>query len=1208
MKHILLFLSTILCSFFTAAQLSGAGDLAFIAFNADANDDFAIVTFKDIPANSSVFFSDQPWDGTMLADNEARFEWQTGNAVIPQGTVIVFNNISDASRTVTFGNYVGSPGGLSATSEAIFAYTGPDVDTPMTFLAAVANSSGGYGTLEGTGLIENLTAITYPSSTDIGVYNGTRSGLDTGGFMAQLNNRDNYDFQSGSGDQSADGMTPDLPFDTTAFQISMTDTTAPFIAAVEVVDMNNLNVIISEELDVASATNVANYTINNGITVSSVDYDAGATTIRIRHSGFELGVEYRVSITNLEDTSSNVQSGTFQSEPLFFNDTSSGLIISEIMYNAPGSTDDDDLEFVEIYNNGASTITLGGLKFIEESGIVFTFPQMDLPVASTVLVATNKTFADAFYGQVFLDMALSQTNVFGNGGELLRIENSQNIEIFSVDYDDNSATGWPTTPDGDGPSLELRDPSIDVNMGSNWMAATNLIGQSESSDIFASPGVYSPVTTNQPSISFEDSFINVNENNGTAVITVTIDRAPTANVTANIQLAAGSTATMDNVSLSSNMVTFIPGGDLSQAITITINDNNTADADVFAAFEITNLTGATEGSNPTQVIYIIDDESDVPVGANLLNMSLLTSYAITGSSPSAEIVAHDPASQQLFVLNNGAGTIEILDFSNPSNIVPVSTIDLGINTIGVNAGDVVEGTSVTSNNGVIAAVSYRVEDGAGNELFEPGTLAFYNAADGSFISAVSVGILPDMVTFTPDGLKVLIANEGQPSEDYTTDPEGTISVVDVSDGAAAVTQADVVTINFNAFDSQINTLRSQQVRIFGPNATVSQDFEPEFITVSSDSQKAYVSLQENNAMAVLDLTNNTIIDIFSYGLKDHNLAGNTLDVNNNLNFIFQANWPVKGMYMPDAIATYSVNGVNYVVTSNEGDARDYDGFSEELRVGDSDYILDPVVFPNADLLKRAGNLDRINTTNATGDLDGDGDFDEIHVYGARSFSIFNADTGEIVYDSGDDFEIITAADPVYGSIFNASNSNNNFKNRSDDKGPEPEGVVVQEINGSTYAFIGLERVGGLMVYDISDPTAPVFENYVNNRSAVEGGNESGDLGPEGIIYIDATDNSNATGLVVVANEVSASLSVYQVTAATASVNDVVSDVSLRLFPNPVTAGERLFFNSPQDFQVYDLNGRLLREGAQSTHINTTGLSTGMYLVRASGKSAKILVQ
>ncbi len=98
-------------------------------------------------------------------------------------------------------------------------------------------------------------------------------------------------------------------------------------------------------------------------------------------------------------------------------------------------------------------------------------------------------------------------------------------------------------------------------------------------------------------------------------------------------------------------------------------------------------------------------------------------------------------------------------------------------------------------------------------------------------------------------------------------------------------------------------------------------------------------------------------------------------------------------------------------------------------------------------------------------------------------------------------------------------------NRSDDKGPEPEGVTVADVNGRLLAFITLERVGGVIVYDVTDPSHPTFQSWTNNRTF--GGSEVGpDSGPEGVTVVPAT----ITGppLVLVGNEVSGTVTAFRV--------------------------------------------------------------------------------
>jgi Ca2+-binding RTX toxin-like protein len=477
----------------------------------------------------------------------------------------------------------------------------------------------------------------------------------------------------------------------------------------------------------------------------------------------------------------------------------------------------------------------------------------------------------------------------------------------------------------------------------------------------------------------------------------------------------------------------------------------------------------------------------------------------------AEIVAFDPNIDNLFIVNGARLAIDLVNITDPTNPTKLGTIDLSPYGGGVN--------SVAVKNGIVAVA---VE---ANDKQNPGQVVLFDT-NGNFLNAFTVGALPDMLTFTPDGTKVLIANEGEPNADYTVDPEGSVSIIDLTNGT-------VTTADFRAFNAQIDSLRAAGVRIFGPGATVAQDLEPEYITVSADSRTAWITLQENNAIAVLDLTTNQITQILPLGYKDFNAPGNGFDASDRDNAINIQNWPVLGMYQPDAIASYTVGGETYLVTANEGDARAYSGFNEEVRVGSLN--LDPTAFPNAADLKSNAKLGRLRATNALGDTDGDGDYDRLYAYGGRSFSIWKYDsTGNLVqvFDSGDDFEqIIAQVNPTY---FNANNNNNIRDDRSDDKGPEPEAITLGQVNGRTYAFIGMERDSGIFVYDITSPTAPTFVQYINNRDFTQAvqlpdGSSNplaGDLGPEGITFISAEDSPIGRPLLLAASEISGTTSIY----------------------------------------------------------------------------------
>ena len=483
-------------------------------------------------------------------------------------------------------------------------------------------------------------------------------------------------------------------------------------------------------------------------------------------------------------------------------------------------------------------------------------------------------------------------------------------------------------------------------------------------------------------------------------------------------------------------------------------------------------------------------------------LSPLGSYAsgITDASGS-EIVAYDAGSQRIFSTNAANNTLDILDAQDPANLSLLLSVDLNPYGAGIN--------SVAVSNGLVAAAV------AADAADAPGQIVFLNP-DGDVLANVEAGALPDMVTFTPDGMTVLVANEGEPNGDYTVDPEGSITLIDLSGGIEGLSQANVTQISLAAFnDAEIDPA----IRVFGPNATVAQDLEPEYIAVSPDGSTAYVGLQEANALAVVDIASREITGLVALGFKDHNAPGNGLDASDKDGAINIQNWPVLGMYMPDSIAAYTANGETFIISANEGDSRDYDGYSEETRV--ADLTLDPTAYPDAAMLQAEENLGRLKTTTATGDTDGDGDVDQIYSFGARSFTIWDSQ-GALVWDSGDQFERILAE--RVPDFFNAQGGDE-MDSRSDDKGGEPEAAAIGVIDGRTYAFIGLERMSGIFVYDVSEPTAPVFVDYVSNWDPAA---NSGDISPEGFKFVAAEDSPTGGPLLLVANEFSGTVTVWSV--------------------------------------------------------------------------------
>jgi hypothetical protein len=521
-----------------------------------------------------------------------------------------------------------------------------------------------------------------------------------------------------------------------------------------------------------------------------------------------------------------------------------------------------------------------------------------------------------------------------------------------------------------------------------------------------------------------------------------------------------------------------------------------------------------------------EDATPRPVG---LSLEFLSRHE-TGlfDEGASEIVTYDAETGRLFAVNAAASVVDVLDITDPSAIELVESIDVA----GADPSRSLGAANSVAVHGGYLAVAIEADPKT-----DPGIVAFYTTDTLEFLTSVEVGALPDMLTFTPDGTKVLVANEAEPDDTYTIDPPGSVSIISINDDFA--TQPSVASVGFTAFDADPAALRTAGVRVFGVNAsavaaTPSQDLEPEYIAVSADGSTAWVTLQEANAIAVVDVDTAAVTAIRALGFKNHALLGNELDPNDSDKVATLKNYPVFGMYQPDTIAAYEVAGQTYLVTANEGDVREWGSFVEGSRLSSSAYVLDPTLFPNAADLKLNTNLGRLNVTRYLGDTDNDGDFDRIYAFGGRSFSVWRASTGELVYDSGNQFELITAN--RLGANFNATNTANSGETRSDDKGPEPEALAIATIERSTFAFIGLERVGGVMVYDITLPESPRFVSYINSRNfgvAFDGSvpaelSSAGDLGPESIVYIPSA-TAGEPGLLAVGNESSGTTALFRVT-------------------------------------------------------------------------------
>ena len=490
----------------------------------------------------------------------------------------------------------------------------------------------------------------------------------------------------------------------------------------------------------------------------------------------------------------------------------------------------------------------------------------------------------------------------------------------------------------------------------------------------------------------------------------------------------------------------------------------------------------------------------------------LSSYSTGYADPEggvAEIVKFNKENNCMYLVSGKTQTLDIVKVNADGSTELVKKVDIAAlgTANGFSAGDI---TSVDVNTGRdLVAIAVQNADYTDNGVIV--TLDY----EGNFVAKYEAGVQPDMVTFSPNGNCILSANEGEPREGYeATDPMGSVTVVDLN-------SKTVQTITFETFDSSRAQLVENGV-LLKSGAAPSVDLEPEFIAVSSDSKTAYVTLQENNAVAALDLTSGTWKYVKGLGFKDHSAEGNALDLDQDGKIDIR-NEAVYGVYMPDGISVVTIGGKDYLITANEGDAREW-GDYENI---DSDKLV------LSDGEKAGKKIEYLDTSKTDGLESG-----KTYILGGRSFSIWNADTLKQVFDSGDDFEVITAAE--FPEHFNSGHDEAGLDKRSHKKGVEPESVSVLETNGKIYAIVGLERMGGIMVYDISDPDKAVYADYLNVRGFSETVTDLdclGDLGPEGICTISAEDSPTGNAMILVANEISGTVTVAQIEKVVLDDND-----------------------------------------------------------------------
>jgi len=486
--------------------------------------------------------------------------------------------------------------------------------------------------------------------------------------------------------------------------------------------------------------------------------------------------------------------------------------------------------------------------------------------------------------------------------------------------------------------------------------------------------------------------------------------------------------------------------------------------------------GLTESTSPTGVPF--------PVHMKVVGRHASGRW---GES-AAEIAAWHPGSKRLFVVDAARG-LRVLDLSDPADPRQVNELAM-------------EGATSVAVHGDLVAVVRQPASKSERGMLELLTV------DLQPIATCMVGLGPDMVCFTPCGTRLLIANEGEGEPDNSFDPHGSIGVVDISAGTDRPVYRQ---LGFEAFEPQRAQLTERGLHCVVPGATLAQDLEPEYIAVAPDGSRAFATLQENNAIAVLNFTTGQYEAIHQLGaitqLIDASDSENAININDT----------VRGLPMPDTMAKFSRGGTTYLVTANEGDARPDDG--DIMRISQSGTsgrpAIDETVSTTLNSLyggnfKASTALGRLNILRDQGDTDLDGDIDQPTMMGTRSFSIWNAETGGLAFDSGSMIEQWVAAND--STTFNINSGlTTEFDKRSDDKGPEPEALAFGSINGRDYVFVGAERQNGIFQFDITDLANVSIVGYFNPvTSSLDSGGAF--ISPESIQFLAATAEGNLTGL------------------------------------------------------------------------------------------------
>lgn len=783
-------------------------------------------------------------------------------------------------------------------------------------------------------------------------------------------------------------------------------------------------------------------------------------------------------------------------------------------------------DWFEVTNTGARAVDISGWKMDDSSespaaalsltGVTSIAPGESVIFLETATpVTTIATFRSTWFSTT-PPPALQIGSYTGSGaglstgGDAVVLYDGNNVRQAKVFFGASpSATPFATFDNSIGADNVSLVTLSAVGTNGAFVALTD-------TDEIGSPGTTVSAAQSNTTIIISDASLSEG-NSGSSTLSFTVTRSDRNGAfTVDFATSNGTATAGSDYTAASGTLTFTAGGSTTQNVSVCITGDTAVEANetfIVTLSNVVNTAGTATITDATGTGTISNDDTTPAAfpASNSLSSTVKGSIALAG----AEIPAFDPLSDRAFA-SSGTG-IQVVNLADPANPVFISTITpstLGV--VGLTSDDI---SSVAVRKGSGSNPSVLAAAIINNPKTSAGHVVFLNAATGALISHATVGVVPDHIAWTPDGSKLLVCNEGELSTPEVTiaaavpdAAQGTVSIIAVD---AAGVAGMVQTADFTAFDAQTAALKTAGVRLYD-DGVPSTDFEPEYLAISPDGTKAMVTLQEANAVAVLDIASATFTSVAPLGKKDFSaLRADFSDADGMKNP--RTGQPVFGLYMPDAIASFSSGGQTYYVTANEGDDRnDFIAPNETTTVSNAGYDLDNSVFPNEADLKLNANLGKLTVSNLPGlrgDTDNDGDIDEILMYGARSFSILDS-TGALVFDSGDMIEMIVAS--LHNSSFDDT--------RSDNKGPEPEGVAVATLGARTFAFVGLERSHLTLVFDVTNPLAPTYVTSLVR---------SGDLNPEGIVVVSEADSPSGRPLVLVTNESSNTLSIFELTPAAA---------------------------------------------------------------------------